>query len=146
MLTINFPEPTFRIKQEAGREFIFDTLRKKWVVLTPEEWVRQNFISYLVKEKNYPTTLIAVEKEIRLGELKKRFDILVYDPSHQPWMMIECKAMEVELDEKVLQQLLRYNLSTPVRCMVISNGSHSFAWQRTADGFETLTSLPDMEK
>ena len=85
MLIINYPEPEFRLKKEGSKEFIFDILRKQWLQLTPEEWVRQNFIQYLVKEKKYPASLIAVEKEIQLGELKKRFDILVYNKDHQPW-------------------------------------------------------------
>ena len=89
-MIINYPEPAFRIKTGNGKDFIFDLLRKKWVVLTPEEWVRQNFIQYLLQVKNYSAALIAIEKEIKLGELKKRFDILVYDSKHQPWMMIEC--------------------------------------------------------
>ncbi|MBS1655721.1 MAG: type I restriction enzyme HsdR N-terminal domain-containing protein, partial [Bacteroidetes bacterium] len=73
MLSITFPEPDFKIKKEKGREYIFDAIRKQWIVLTPEEWVRQNFINYLVKTLNYPVAMIAVEKEIMLGELKKRF-------------------------------------------------------------------------
>ena len=107
MLSINYPEPDFRIKKEEGKEFIFDALRRKWLLLTPEEWVRQNFIQYLIKIKKYPSSLIAIEKEIQLGELKKRFDILVYDNNHRPWMMIECKAAEIKLDNEVLQQVLR---------------------------------------
>jgi len=74
---INYPEPGFRIKKEEGREFIFDPLRKKWILLTPEEWVRQNFVQYLLQEKGYPASLMALGKAIQLGELKKRFDIRV---------------------------------------------------------------------
>ena len=75
MIIVNYPEPAFRIKQEEGKDYIFDTIRKRWLLLTPEEWVRQNFIQYLVQVKGYPLSLIAVEKELRLGELKKRFDL-----------------------------------------------------------------------
>ncbi|MGB3153588.1 MAG: type I restriction enzyme HsdR N-terminal domain-containing protein [Chitinophagaceae bacterium] len=142
-MIINFPEPGFRIKKEEGREYIFDALRKKWVALTPEEWVRQNFVQYLLQVKNYPSSLIALEKEIKLGELKKRFDILVYDNNHQPWMMIECKAVEVNLDEKVLEQVLRYNLSVPVTFIVITNGEKTYAWQRLTSGLEMLEDIPD---
>ncbi|MBL0131776.1 MAG: type I restriction enzyme HsdR N-terminal domain-containing protein [Chitinophagaceae bacterium] len=143
MMIINFPEPGFRIKKEKGREYIFDALRKKWVALTPEEWVRQNFVQYLLQVKNYPASLIALEKEIKLGELKKRFDILVYDNNHQPWMMIECKAVEVNLDEKVLEQVLRYNVSVPVTFIVITNGEKTYAWQRLTSGLEMLEDIPD---
>lgn len=142
-MIINFPEPGFRIKKEEGREYIFDALRKKWVALTPEEWVRQNFVQYLLQVKSYPSSLIALEKEIKLGELKKRFDILVYDNNHQPWMMIECKAVEVKLDEKVLEQVLRYNISVPVAFIVITNGERTYAWQRLSSGLELLQDIPD---
>lgn len=145
MLTINYPEPEFRIKKEDGKEHIFDMLRKKWLQLTPEEWVRQNFIQYLIKVKNYPASLVAVEKEIQSGELKKRFDILVYDTDHRPWMMIECKAGEVKLDESVLQQVLRYNMSVPVQYIVITNGNLSFAWEKKNNALNDINELPGLQ-
>lgn len=142
MIVINYPDPPFRIRQQNGTEEIFDPVRKKWIVLTPEEWVRQNFIQYLVAEKKYPLSLIGVEKEIQLGELKKRFDILVFNPDHQPWMMIECKAMDVKLDESVLQQVLRYNLGVPVSFIVITNGNNTMAWQKEVTGLREILQLP----
>jgi hypothetical protein len=143
MITIVYPAPAFKIEQREGREHIFDALRKKWLLLTPEEWVRQNFIQYLLQVKKYPAALMAIEKEIRLGELNKRFDILVYNIHHQPWMMIECKAMEVNLDETVLQQVLRYNISVPVEYLVITNGSHCIAWQKEEGKLHLLKELPE---
>jgi hypothetical protein len=143
MIIISYPEPAFRIKKENGKDFIFDALRKKWILLTPEEWVRQNFVQYLLLEKKYPSSLIAIEKEIRLGELKKRFDILVYDIKHQPWMMIECKSMEVPISESVLHQLLRYNISVPVNYLVLTNGVHCFAGSRKEGTLQELTEIPD---
>jgi hypothetical protein len=142
MLIIQYPEPGFRLKEEGGRSFIFDELRKKWLLLTPEEWVRQNFISYLVRVRQYPATMIAQEKMLELGELKKRFDILVYDPVHQPWMMIECKASTVPLNEKVLHQLLRYHISIPVGFLVITNGVSAYAWEKREGQLATLDELP----
>ena len=142
MVTINYPEPDFRIKKEAGKEFIFDALRKKWLLLTPEEWVRQNFVQYLIRVKNYPATLIALEKGIQLGELKKRFDILIYDTAHQPWMMIECKAAEVKLDDAVLQQALRYNISVPVLFIIITNGNLTYGWQRNNNELNLIEEIP----
>ena len=142
MVTIHYPEPGFRIKEEGGKEYIFDTLRKKWLLLTPEEWVRQNFIQYLLQVMNYPASLVAIEKELMLGELKKRFDILVYDTHHEPWMMIECKAGSVKLDDAVLQQVLRYNISVPVNFMVITNGNTTYAWQRNGNQLELVPVLP----
>jgi hypothetical protein len=145
MIAIQYPQPDFRIKKENGKEFIFDTLRKKWLVLTPEEWVRQNFVQYLIRAKNYPSSLIAIEKEIQLGELKKRFDILVYGNNHQPWMMIECKAGEVKLEESVLQQALRYNISIPVQYIVITNGKETFAWIKEIKKLTLINELPLFE-
>lgn len=142
MLSVTYPKPVYKIKTEGEKESIFDSLRKKWVVLTPEEWVRQNFISYLIQVKNYPASLMAVEKEILLGELRKRFDILVYDKDHQPWMMVECKSMDVALDDSVVAQLLRYHISMPVPYLVITNGNSSYAWMKTSKGLEEINELP----
>ena len=111
---VQYPEPQFRIKVENGKRFIFDKIRKIWLFLTEEEWVRQNFLNYLISTLKYPSGLIALEKEIMLNDLKKRFDILVYNSSHKPWLMVECKASSIKLSEDVLQQLLRYNISVPV--------------------------------
>lgn len=142
MIKIEFPEPAFSIKTENGKEYILDTIRKKWILLTPEEWVRQNFIQYLVQVKKYPAALIAVEKELQLGELKKRFDILVYDNRHEPWMMIECKEIKVRLDEKVLRQVLRYNISIPVPYLVITNGEYCYGYKRATGKLEEIHEIP----
>ncbi|MBP6686993.1 MAG: type I restriction enzyme HsdR N-terminal domain-containing protein [Lacibacter sp.] len=142
MIKIDFPIPSFRIKEEDGKEVIFDDLRKQWVRLTPEEWVRQNLIQYLLQVKQYPAAFISIEKEIVLGELKKRFDVLIYDRTHQPWMMIECKAMEVDLAEKVLEQIVRYNMSVPVNYLVISNGTYTYAWMKEENRLIGINELP----
>lgn len=142
MMLIHYPQPAFRVKKEDGKEMIFDSLRKKWLLLTPEEWVRQNFVQYLISVKTYPNTLIALEKVIRLGELKKRFDILVYDSNHRPWLMVECKSTNITLDEAVLQQALRYNISVPVEYIIITNGVSTYGWQRTTEGLVTINELP----
>ncbi len=142
MVAIQYPPPDFRIKQQEGKEYIFDAQRKKWLTLTPEEWVRQNFIQYLLQVKKYPASLIAIEKEIRLGELKKRFDILIYDKEHKPWMMVECKAMEVPLTNDVLEQVLRYNVSIPVPYLLITNGSYCYAAVRKNEKLEPLEEIP----
>lgn len=139
---IVYPSTDFQIRTEQGTDYIFDALRKCWLVLTEEEWVRQNFVQLLVKTMNYPSSLIALEKEIRLGELKKRFDVLVYDREHQPWMMIECKGRNVDLSERVFSQILRYNISVPVRFMVITNGHFTRVWEKDPQRLIELQSLP----
>jgi hypothetical protein len=144
MILINYPEPAFSIKMENGKEIILDMLRKKWVALNPEEWVRQNFIQVLIHVFNYPSTLIAVEKEILLGEMKKRFDILVYDKNHNPWMMVECKAAAIVLDEKVFDQVLRYNQAVPVSFLIITNGNATYGWQKKGNELFEINSLPEI--
>jgi hypothetical protein len=143
MIRIEYPSFPFRMKEEEGKEFIFDENRRQWLRLTPEEWVRQNFLQYLLQVKKYPASLTAIEKEIRLGELKKRFDILVYDAQHQPWLMVECKGMDVLLNDAVLQQVLRYNIAIPVPYLVITNGSFCVAYIRKNNQLQLLDVLPD---
>jgi hypothetical protein len=143
MIKIVYPDHPFKIRGTQGMEMIFDEFRKGWVRLTDEEWVRQNFLHYLVKEKQYPPALIAVEKELMLGELKKRFDILVYDRWHKPWMMIECKSMSVQLDGKVLDQILRYHIAIEVPYLVITNGSYCAAFEKRDRKLSALGTLPE---
>jgi hypothetical protein len=128
MIAVKYPEPQFRMKNENGRQYIFDAIRKIWLLLTEEEWVRQNFVNYLITQLQYPSTVIAIEKEISLNDLKKRFDILVYNKTHQPWMLVECKEPNVKLSEDALQQVLRYNISMPVEYIVITNGNSTIGW------------------
>ena len=137
-----YPPYSYKIKEEQGKEMIFDPSRKIWLRLTPEEWVRQNFIQYLLQTMLYPRSLIAIEKELQLGDLKKRFDILVYDNNHLPWMMIECKSMDIPLDEKVLAQLLRYHIAVPVPFLVITNGSYCAAFEKVDGSLSPLEVLP----
>jgi len=142
MISINYPEPTFRIKEEDEETFIFDTVRRRWLVLTDEEWVRQNFIGYLIQVMKYPASLIAIEKEIYLGELKKRFDILVYNTNHQPWMLVECKSPEIRMDMPVLEQVLRYGISVPADFLVITNGNTTYGWTKSANNLLSIEKLP----
>lgn len=142
MINISYPAHSFETRKQGSKDYIFDALRKKWLLLTPEEWVRQNFIQYLILVKNYPATLIAIEKEIKLGDLRKRFDILVYNKNHTPWMMIECKALAIPVSEQVIEQVLRYNISVPVTYMVITNGDHTYGWERREGGAHQIGELP----
>ena len=142
MIPVNYPEPSFQIKEENDETFIFDSIRKRWLFLTEEEWVRQNFVSYLVRVMKYPATLIALEKEIYLGELKKRFDILVYDNNHKPWLLVECKSPDIKMEAIVLEQILRYGISIPADFLIITNGNITYGWSRSADGLKPIGDLP----
>ncbi len=143
MIQINYPKHDFKIREDNKVPFIFDELRKTWLKLTPEEWVRQNFVQYLIRVKHYPSAYIAVEKQLKLGELVKRFDLLVYDKAHKPFMMIECKAMQVKLDEKVMHQVLTYNISVPVPYLIITNGVYCMGISRKEQDVRWLNEIPD---
>ena len=142
MIAVKFPESVFRFKKENNVEFIFDHIRKQWIILNEEEWVRQNFIQYLIQILDYPAAFIAVEKEIMLGELKKRFDVLVYDKDHKPWMMIECKAPAITLNDATLQQVLRYNVSVPVSFLIITNARSTYGWEKSGMQLHLIQQMP----
>lgn len=142
MIKINYPPYRPKIKSTEAGEIIFDEVRRRWVNLTPEEWVRQNFLQYLLQVKNYQAGLIAVEKEIDLGELKKRFDIVVYKNA-MPWMIVECKDTSVSLNQKVLDQVLRYNITLKVPYLVITNGHYCYAFSMEENKLKELEELPD---
>ena len=141
MIDIQFPEQPFKIKKLKDRDFIFDVFRKQWIVLTPEEWVRQNFLQYLVEVKKYPASLIAVEREILVGDLRRRFDIVIFQDA-KPWMIVECKELKVPLSEAVLKQALNYNVSLQVKYLVVTNGASTFAMHCNQKAHEWLVELP----
>lgn len=142
MIPVMYPPPNFKIEKRDGQPFLFDNIRKRWLLLTDEEWVRQNFVAYLIEVLHYPATLIALEKALLLNGLKKRFDILVYDAAHQPWMLVECKAPQVALSEAVLDQVMRYNISIPVPYIIITNGAATFGWKKEHGVLKKLEALP----
>ena len=143
MIEVKYPAPSFKIKEEKEQHYVFDAFRKTWLLLTEEEWVRQNFVQYLVQSMQYPQALIAIEKELELNGLKKRFDILVYDQQHMPWMLIECKAPSVLINDKTFEQVLRYHISIPTSFLVITNGQTTYAWQKENGNLQLLEKLPE---
>ena len=145
MINLTFPEPDFKIREQEGQPEIFDSIRQKWVSLQPEEWVRQNFISWMTKVADIPSHSIAVEKGLRLGKLMKRFDLLVFDSNTQPWMMVECKAADVPLKAPVLMQILSYNLAIPVPYHVITNGIECHVADKKKEMPEWLSFFPKHE-
>ena len=143
MIQLRFPQHRFRLRRQEGKEQVFDPIRKRWVALTPEEWVRQHLVQYLLQVKQYPAALVAVEKQLVLGELTKRFDILVFDRQHQPWLMVECKGADITLNDDTLHQLLRYNLAMPVPYLVVSNGINTVVYERGVDGLKMMEEVPE---
>jgi len=126
MQGLNLPTYLFNIKSEGGRKYIFDVIRKKFVALTPEEWVRQNFIRYLNEEKQYPLALIAVESAFPLFKTNKRSDILIHNRSGKPVAMVECKSPEVKVNTAVFEQIIRYNLSYELKFLMVTNGMQHY--------------------
>ncbi|WP_272148599.1 type I restriction enzyme HsdR N-terminal domain-containing protein [Tenacibaculum aiptasiae] len=122
MQKLNLPSYTFKTKSNENKMLIFDNLRKKYVVLTPEEWVRQHFVEYLVKEKKYPVSLIAIEKQLTINNRKKRTDILIFNSNGKPNIIVECKAPSVKITQDTFDQIARYNLKLDANYLVITNG------------------------
>lgn len=122
MQKLNLPFYSFKLKSNEKHTLIFDALRKKNVVLTPEEWVRQHFVQFLIQEKKYPTSLIAIEKELIINNLKKRTDILVFSSDGLPKIIVECKAPHIKITQNTFDQIARYNLKLNANFLIVTNG------------------------
>ena len=122
MLKLSFPNYEFRLKKIDEKRFIFDEIRKNYFELTPEEWVRQNCIKFLINEKKYKSQLIAVEKKIILNNLTKRFDIIAYDNNGDPNLLVECKAPNIAIRQETFDQILSYNRVINSKYLMITNG------------------------
>ncbi len=122
MTELNFPKYDFRVKNEAGKRTIFDKCRKKFVALTPEEWVRQNMVEFLTKEKQFPISLIANEIAVEINSMKKRCDTVIFNNELQPIAIVEYKAPQITINQKVFDQIATYNLKLNVPLLIVSNG------------------------
>ena len=151
MTKLNLPEYNFRLQQSAKGPRIFDTIRKKFVALTPEEWVRQNFIQYLTEEKKYPLSLISVETGLKYNRLKKRCDITIYDRKGATWMLVECKAPEVNISQETFDQVATYNMGgkEKTRFLAVTNGLKHYCCEIAGTaapvkgGYRFLKGFPD---
>ena len=144
MQALNLPSYQFKLKQKGLNTQIFDAIRKKYVVLTPEEWVRQNFLQFLIQDKKFPSSLIAVEIALKYNQLQKRADVLVYDKTGSPYLMVECKAPEVKITQDAFDQIARYNMKFKVKYLVITNGLNHFCCQMdyTTNNYQYLENIP----
>jgi len=142
MIKIDFQDDQPKLRHTNKNKEIFDLVRKKWLVFTPEEWVRQNILLFILLKMNYPASLIAIEKEIKLGELKKRCDIVVYSTNAEPWMIIECKEMKVSLAQKTMEQILRYHITLPAKFLIITNGSFCYGFEKNNNEFLEIDCFP----
>jgi len=123
---LNFPKYDFKLKKSNNSIQIFDTIRRKWVALTPEEWVRQHMIQYLISEKQYPQSLFSVEMPITVNQTAKRCDIVLFNHEAKPLVIVECKAPSVELTQKTFDQAAVYNLTLLTHYLLITNGINHY--------------------
>lgn len=122
MQALNLPPYSFKIKTEGQRSQIFDSIRRKYVVLTPEEWVRQNYVEFLIQERHFPRSLIALEQALTYNRMLRRSDVLAYNHHGQAIMIVECKAPNIKIDQKVFDQIARYNMTLQVPYLAVTNG------------------------
>jgi len=122
MYQLNLPTFDYKLKKADGKVWIFDVIRKKYIVLTPEEWVRQHFIHYLIHDFKYPRSLVKIEGGLTYNQLQKRSDITVFDREGKPWMIVECKSPTLNLSESTLQQAAVYNATLKAKYLTITNG------------------------
>jgi hypothetical protein len=148
MQTLNLPEFQFRIQQLDNKRMIFDLLRRKYVALTNEEWVRQNFVMFLIQNKGYPKSLITVESSLRVGRMVKRTDVVVYDNKAIPFAIVECKAPEIAIDTTVFDQIIRYNMALNVKYIMLTNGLVHYCCRLHYDdlSYRFLEDIPTYEQ
>lgn len=140
---LNLPEADLRIKEAGQLTQVFDAVRRRFVSLTPEEWVRQHFLHFLIRDKHYPASLIGVEMMVKVNNLSQRADLVVYSKEGRPWMIIECKAPAIQLDEHVFYQAARYNLPLQAQFFVVTNGLEHYCLRFNGSGFDYLDDLPE---
>ena len=147
MKKLNFPTYSFRFKNSENKVSIFDEIRKKFIVLTPEEWVRQHVIQYLLQDRNYPKSYINVEKLIKVNGLSKRYDGIVFKPNGEIFLLIECKAPEVPISQDTFDQIARYNLELKAQYLMVTNGLNHYFCQMDFENekYVFLKELPDFK-
>lgn len=142
---LNFPSFQHKIKEENKQDYIWEPIRKIWLLLTPEEWVRQNLIQYLAEDLQYPIGLMQAECLVKVGKLNKRFDLVVMDKSLQPWLICECKAPEIKIDAKVMEQAANYNSQLKCPYLAVTNGLKHYCFEIsfTENNFKNIGSFPE---
>lgn len=145
MQKLNFPTYSFRFKNSENKVSIFDTIRKKFVVLQSEEWVRQHCVNYLIEEKKYPKSLINVEKELKINDLKKRYDIVIFNPDGTIHLIVECKAPKIKINQDTFDQVARYNLALNASYLMVTNGLNHYycVMDFEAEQYNFLQDIPN---
>ena len=145
IVPLSFPPTQLDLSRKSGKIFVKCLIRKKAILLTPEEWVRQHIIAHLINDLNYPQTLVGVEKAIQYNGLTKRWDIVVFDSDFKPYLLVECKAPNIKLGTNTLQQALSYQHQLNCELIVISNGLETHTWQlnKEKQSLEELEGIPE---
>ena len=148
MIALNFPPYSFRLKNSENKTHIFDVIRKKFVVLQPEEWVRQHLVRHLIENKNYPKSHINVEKQLRVNSIKKRYDVVVFNTDGSIEILVECKAPEIVINQKTFDQIARYNLNLNANYLIVTNGLTHFYCKMDLEQekYEFLKDIPDFSR
>ncbi len=143
MIRLNFPSYTFKTKNIENKPYIWDVVRKKYIIITPEEWVRQHVINYLIEEKRYPPQWMSVERQFTINGQHKRADIVVHNKALLPHIIVECKAPNIKITQETFDQIARYNLSLDASYLMITNGLQHFYCQMDFEK-ETYVFLQDL--
>jgi type I site-specific restriction endonuclease len=145
MQQLHFPNYQFRFKNSENKVSIFDEIRKKFIILTPEEWVRQHVVRFLLEEKKYPKSLINVEKVLKVNGLRKRYDVVVYNPDGSIFVLVECKAPEIKISQATFDQIARYNMTLKSTFLMVTNGLNHYFCQMDFENekYSFLENLPN---
>nr|WP_299068411.1 type I restriction enzyme HsdR N-terminal domain-containing protein [uncultured Allomuricauda sp.] len=148
MQALNFPKYSFRVKNSENGLHIFDPIRKKFVVLQPEEWVRQHIVHFLIATKKYPESLINVEKQLIVNTLKKRYDVVVFEPNGSIQILVECKAPEIKIDQKTFDQIAQYNYQLKSKYLMVTNGMQHYYCKMDHENekYKFLKEIPDFSR
>ena len=146
MLALNFRPYAFRFKNKENKPLIFDEIRKKFVALQPEEWVRQHVLHFLLYDKGFPKNRIQVEKQIKVNSLSKRFDIIVYEPDGSIQVLVECKSPSIPIRQEVFDQIAQYNRSLKAKYLIITNGLDHYFFQVDTENekYDFIQDIPDL--
>ncbi len=144
-VSLNLPQYPFKLKNKEGKTYIFDDIRKKHLLLTPEEWVRQHFVKYLIVQKHYPRSLISLESGLTLNTLKKRSDIVLFNNAGEKILLVECKAPQIKINQSTFDQIANYNIVHKIALLAVTNGLQHYFCRIDFEGgtYNFISELPE---
>ena len=147
MKQLQFPSYSFRFKNSENKVAIFDEIRKKFIIITPEEWVRQHVVQFLLQDKKYPKSHINVEKLLKINDLNKRYDVVVYNPDGSIFILVECKAPEIKISQHTFDQIARYNMTLNAEYLMVTNGLNHYFCKMDYENekYDFLSELPEYQ-